>query len=730
MRCFQLPKTHLSPFTLAVVLTIACSGILAAASDVPLPVMREELAGIFQTETAQPETEFRGEIARRLEPVLFQQAQYLISQLRPWEQDEEALLLTKGGSGEHDIRPNAHTASGLAMLYRCVPKEHYPAGLSPDFCLEKAIRILRFLLSTHRAGGKFCANERQWHSQWQSALWATSVGSACWLLWDDLPHDLRWLASRMVTEEADRFVGVTPPAQVKNDTKAEENAWNSEVISLAFNMFPKHPHHEAWRETAIRWAVTSFAREHDLTSDDLVDGRPLSEWLTAANIHDDYTLENHARVHPDYMNTIDTLLTQIRFYDWADNPHPQALEHNVRGIYANLKALSFPDAGYLYPNGQDWHLHRCPDWFRTHVIQAVLYNDRQAARLARLSLETIERMAARNPDGALFRQEEFFFASTQHMFFELASKAYLIMRAKGEGAKPISEKRLWQQLTGTYHFKSGEFAVLRTPSSVSSFSWGARIMGMTLPLQKDLLLTPYESSMLGALTVDSVRHERSIIKDVRYIELDNGFAVLGIASRAEGAVEQRFGFVARSDERSVYVDRLYASPDAQIDALELGTIGIANEPHWIYHRGVRTLSFQRTKEHITGAGLDETPFLFSCPWFNVDNVLGIVCLEGSGNQSWIPIHRYQRGRLQQLFVLNHYDERTLPIREENGLVAETALVFYPGQPHRKTRKAASRCQYKVLPEDRFSICLEDGTSIEFDLNELSINVPGAGHRTH
>ena len=59
-------------------------------------------------------------------------------------------------------------------------------------------------------------------------------------------EELKLLAGKMIEEEADRFLTREPDHQVISDTKAEENAWNSDVISLAYNMFPKHPHHAAW----------------------------------------------------------------------------------------------------------------------------------------------------------------------------------------------------------------------------------------------------------------------------------------------------------------------------------------------------------------------------------------------------------------------------------------------------------------------------------------------------
>src|SRR5205814_9459702 len=110
---------------------------------------------------------------------------------------------------------------------------------------------------------------------------------------------------------------------------AEENAWNSEIVALAFNMFPHHPHHEIWRQTAIRWQISAFATNADTKRTDIVDGKPMNEWIQFPNIYDDYSLENHDRVHPDYMTTIRINFYQKLLYDWAGNPPPQAIFFNV-----------------------------------------------------------------------------------------------------------------------------------------------------------------------------------------------------------------------------------------------------------------------------------------------------------------------------------------------------------------------------------------------------------------
>ena len=419
-----------------------------------------------------------------------QQGSAQVAALHAWEKDPAALLLTTGASDEHGIRPNAHTALGLAIMTRSMA-DGYAKGLTRQTARDKAIAILRFLLPTHAAGGVTCNDNKPWANQWQSALWAYSAGTAAWLLWDDLDPRQKWLAARMVCDEADRFIEKRPPAQLVSDTKSEENAWNSKVIALAFNMFPKHPHHEAWGVSAAQWAASAFVRDADLRNDVIVDGYPIRDAVAGPNIYDDYTLENHDRVHPDYMNTIGMCGYQHLIYQWGDNSPPQALRFNSRGIYGVLKTLSFPDGGWIYPNGQDWQLHRNADWVNTHAMADYNFDDPQAARLLQICIETSEKMAARNPTGTIVLPTETAFPSTQGMIFELDSFAWLLLSSRASTVQPTPEAQLWRELSGKFVYGSGKFGILRTPHSIASFSWGRQVMGLVMPMQKDLLLTPY-----------------------------------------------------------------------------------------------------------------------------------------------------------------------------------------------------------------------------------------------
>ena len=683
--------------------------------------IKDALNGIYATVAAKPSLEHRGELAQRLEKTMFNQSRYLISTLHPWEKDEKALLLTTGKSGEHGIRPNGHTVYGLAIMYRCFPDEAFSKQLTREDCRDTIIAMLRFVLPTHGAGEMLCANDRPWHNQWQSALWADAIGKACWLLWDDLPDDLRWLAARMICDEADRFVDLEPPAQIEYDTKAEENAWNSRVISLAYNMFPDHPRHERWGQAAIRWQVSSFIREADLLENPVIDGKPLKDWFDKANIYDDYTLENHGKVHPDYMNTTAILSDQVPTYLWGGNKIPEALFFNSKEVYLNLKRLSAHDGGFIYPSGQDWRLHRNADWVRAHTCQAILNNDPEAARLARICQETAELMAARAPDGGLYLPEEYHFPSTQHFLLEGSGLSYLLSRHYGDGATPVSEEALWDSVSGKHVFDSGKLAVIRTEKAVSTFSWGKLVMGMTFPLQKDLLIAPYERSLIGDIQVDGKVDRKIKLTDHKIASVGDAFGISGVIDRCDGLLQQKFGFVALPDGRTIYVDSVSALKDVDnITSLELGIVSVLNEPRWVFHDGARFLRWSGSKQIIPAQGETEPPLFLNSNWYNIDDEMGIVCLAGSGEQRYERNRKVSRGRVQQLFSLNYINTEKLTGCPE-GPLAKTVLVLYPGADSKQTEKAASKCSLKHEDgTDQYAITLDDGLGIQIDLGELDI----------
>jgi hypothetical protein len=692
--------------------------VSASAQVPPDNQIESDLSNQSSCRAPQPEVTQQTDLTNRIKALIMQQASALTVDLHPWEKDGNALLVGPGTSDENSIRTNGHLCFGLAIMARCMT-DGYPQGLSRKIAHDKAIGMLRFLLPTHAAGGARCNDNKFWANQWQSAFWAFSAGSAAWLLWDDLDPHQKWLAARMVCDEADRFVDKAPPAQVKSDTKAEENAWNAKVISLAFNMFPKHPHHEAWGVTAQRWNASAFLRDADLKNNLIVDGYPMRKAVTGANIYDDYTLENHNRVHPDYLSCFGLCGYQRLTYEWGDTRPPQAITVNAQGVYNTLKKLAFPDGGFIYPNGEDWQLHRQADWVSIHALADVDFNDPQAAALLRIALDATEKMAARDPKSTIVSPHQVLWPATESIIVENLATAWLLLSAHGEKVTPTSEAELWRELSGKFVFENGKFAVLRLPSTLATFSWGAQAMGMVLPMQKDLLLTPYPRSLIGTILTEGAKDTIEVQKVV-LPETNDALAVLGIAKRA-GGVEQRFGFVSLLDGRTVYVDAVSAPANLKLTALDLGPIGVMNDGDWPFHDGTRTIFHEGGQDifKASDAATAQAKAMKS-PWYNIDDKMGIIALQPAGAQVYDPKPTAAKGRLEQVFHLNQYDVTKLS-NDGKLPLATTALLFYPGERGKDTADNARKCKLGFSTNASvFRITLEDGSQITIDLNDLKL----------
>lgn len=698
----------------------ACCAL--AAAQVPAPaVVHAALQGEYKAAPAKLDRLHKSAIDERVKALCIRQGAYLVSLLKPYENTTGGLSLTKSESDEHSIRPNTHTAAGLAIMAASMEDSDFPTTFSRELCRQQALGLLHFVLPTHGAGGARCSNGKQWKGQWQSALWANSAGMAAWLLWNDLDENTRWLAARMICDEADRFVGQKPPAQEWDDTKAEENAWNATVITLAASMFPQHPRHAEYVETARRWSVGSFVRQEDITLPKLIGGKTLGQWDVGATIHGDYTLENHSRVHPDYMNTINMNLEQWLPYSMVGSDLPETSRFNTRDVYKAVETLACPDGGFLYVNGQDWQLHRCCHWFPTFMLQAQLNEDGRARRLAEETLQTAEHMMARTENGGMFLPEEFSFPSTQAFTLEMYAMVHLLLKHTGDAVEPLPAEECWESLGQQSVFSAGKFGVMRTGHSIASFSWGDQPMGMVLPLEKDLLLAPNERSLIGSISVKGLKKEQPRVTGASAFGATKRFHVAGTISRADGALEQRFAFAALDDGRAVYVDDVRVVKPVDDLTMNLGTLSILNDKNWVWHDGSRTI-YGDNSAIISDVkdGREAQPREFTSSWVNVDDKLGIV-IPGGSRHTYDDNKTHGNGRLEQLLNLNaissvdHAEPTSAP-------VARTVLVLYPGQTHKQTESLAAQVKAEWKADGMCELTLDDGALVSAGLSSSTISV--------
>jgi hypothetical protein len=240
----------------------------------------------------------------------------------------------------------------------------------------------------------------------------------------------------MVVEEANRFIlpdyrvpyWTAPDGHVNTpgDTKAEENAWNSEILQLAIAMMPEHPHAEAWKRVCYELMISSFALKSDLRNEQIIDGKPVKDWLHGYNVRDDGAVVNHKRIHPDYTSSITLKTRSFLIQPLALQPVFEGASFNLPFIYRSFQEQVWASPPYespggtmyipgkvelYYPQGTDWSKHRVDIYYLLDVNAHLLGSDKglkhKAVDWLRLRAARIEAMQARHSDGKMYAQEEF-----------------------------------------------------------------------------------------------------------------------------------------------------------------------------------------------------------------------------------------------------------------------------------------------------------------------------------
>ena len=285
--------------------------------------------------------------------------------------------------GESEIRMAAQGAGALGVLLVTGAYDSAKIGRSEQVARALQVKILKSISASHSGAGG-------WGNQWQSALWAAFAGFGAWLVWPDLDSATKTQTAVMVESETNRFNSEPPYCNdCTNDTKAEENSWNAQVMTTAIAMMPSHPNVNQWKNRASQWMLSAFARESDLNRNILVDGKLPRDWITGWNMREEGYVYNHAIMHPDYMCTITQNLQCLLSQSLAGQVVPQAGIYNFNVVYGCFVDYQFPAppfvspggtiyrsgrSGVYYPNGTDWSPYRIDINFQADIFAYILPN--------------------------------------------------------------------------------------------------------------------------------------------------------------------------------------------------------------------------------------------------------------------------------------------------------------------------------------------------------------------
>ena len=178
-----------------------------------------------------------------------------------------------------------------------------------------------------------------------NSLTTYELALSAWIVWWDLPPELRAAVKTRVVADAERYVDQPPRSGYVGDTKAEENAWTAKFLALAANMFPAEPRAPVWEAAARCFAF------HTITN------QPTSFCgYTTQTVHPDFTLDNHLlSPNPIYADAVfQEFAGGALAYRAAGRPVPVEFAHNVANLWNRNKQDIDWGRTYYYRVNSDW----------------------------------------------------------------------------------------------------------------------------------------------------------------------------------------------------------------------------------------------------------------------------------------------------------------------------------------------------------------------------------------
>ena len=511
------------------------------------------------------------------------QAHYLLSLVKDWNGcDDYKLITASKGPEEHITRPNTGAVAIFSFLYRFGPYSEKKVGISRDALLNDVIiPMMRYLVNTHKTSYLTFDDGRQWGLSWQSAHWTHQLAQGAATVWYDLPEEIKNGVLRVVYHEANRISKMNPPYALTFDSKSEENAWNAGAISAALLLMPNHIQAPLWEKSLKRWLLSSYIRADDRFLSVMIDGVPVKDMYKGANIFNDYTLENHGIVHPDYM-TACTLKGEILIDYLASGRTPtDACMFNVDHIYEQLKLLLLPSGGFMYPTGQDWAIFRHADWANIHAFCLYYFHDSEALHWLRVTLNVIERMQKRHVDGRIYGENENFFPSSQTLSGLGLVDCWKMLMLADEVQERLPQKNV------SRIYPDGKFYIHRAGNAVHSISWGKKLQIQVMVWDKDPIMAPDWRNGIASILLEG--KEEMLPIQLQSIEMDTLSTGLCFTINVlHGDVAQE-SLVVRSqdDGRLVIHEELRALKEFTSKHISILPFGILNHPSWIEEKGFR-----------------------------------------------------------------------------------------------------------------------------------------------
>jgi hypothetical protein len=610
------------------------------------------------------------------------------------------------GSNEQGVRPNADLSMICAFLYKYgKDKVTLPVGVTWDDVNNMARKSLIFAYSTHKANNlKLCSDNKNWGSTssndnvWESSLWSMSVAYSAFFQYDQLSAAQKQYVYSMIKAECNYELTRTIPTGYAGDTKAEENGWETNILSCALGLYPNDALASQWYDRLRAFAVNCYSHINDATDASVIDPtyntKMVKDLYLGKNLYDDYTLQNHNYFHTSYQNVVvqelgESFLALKMFQTglsgtekWKTN----ALMHNNQNVMDNvLNKLALADGELAMPNGNDWSLFLY-DQITSYATMACFLKDPNALMLENQACKNTKARQATTTDGSwLLRADvgarrmgvQAHRVMMTWLMHEMASTASVTPTNWADFRKDHDKAEV---------FSSQNIVRASTKDRFTCFSWSTGISSYTGYFtqnspDKNKIVVPYKANntgnILGWYTVSGQTTNATPVTSGIYNLQGNSYTMNGVINTNGATLTNNFAIYSTPGNALIYLDCVKANSAVTITGARGGLLAISTDD---------LTKLQRTVYHSNGRYQTNgaSTVTFATSWANIDNQIGIVT-PGTNSMAF-----GDRTVNNSINTSNFYPLYSAASRAVNAgdVVDRRQMIYYSGVSATKTQEFA------------------------------------------
>ncbi len=445
------------------------------------------------------------------------------------------------GNRGHWAQQTNNTAFGAFAVAAADPDfDAEKTGISQAKVLDYALKMLRFTLRSHVSGPDTTFDGQSWGQSWISVLCVERMMHGVDAIAEHLtPGDHESLRNMLISESNWMLDEYSVEADIDATTgknRPESNIWNGSVLHRTAMMYPDAPRAAEYREKGTKFLLNGISIPADANSDEIIDGKKVSEWFVGANFTETYGLNHHAYMNVGYMVICLSNIAMLHFSGKKRGiTLTPALYQHAHELWQHIRKLTFDD-GRLWRIGGDSRVRYCycqdyaiPMW----LLAQDLWNDTDATAFEAGWLKQVEMEMNHNGDGS--------FLSDRLKELEEVSPLYF-HRLEGDKAVTLSMGAYWRRIfnnmkttavpeiapiSSSWYDEYHGAMMQRGTNRMASFIWKSaeKPMAMCLP-PDDSSMAEWHWNLIGEIKGTAVCNTTNILEHTDHV-FSGGFNTCG-----------------------------------------------------------------------------------------------------------------------------------------------------------------------------------------------------------